>query len=152
MKRERPAKPGNVLERISVWTLIHHDFLVIRIRIYMWSASFTILFFAVAGIIPLRTALYLLLFCGCGIMLLLWSLIQWRRSILLGIQDEKLRLTAHAAMLRLISARQPHSHQRQIKKGYAARRYTWDKSALQRTHGKHRTGHPTDHAIGGGSQ
>lgn len=107
MKRASPAKQGTFLARVSIWTLVHHDFLASRIRIYMWSASFTLLFFSVASIIPLQIALYLLLFCGCGIVILLWSLISWRKSILLGIQDPELRQIAHAAMLRLIYARRP---------------------------------------------
>jgi hypothetical protein len=45
------------------------------------------------------------LFCGLSIMILLWSLIILRKSILLAIRDESLRREAHRAMLTLIHSR-----------------------------------------------
>ncbi|BBO80040.1 hypothetical protein DSCO28_06060 [Desulfosarcina ovata subsp. sediminis] len=127
MKRASPAKGGTFLARVSIWTLIHHDFLAGQIRIYTWSASATVLFFAVASIIPLQTALYILLFCACGIMILLWSLIIWRKAILLGIQDQELRQIAHAAMLRLIHTKERNRPQRRIKKGFSVSRHPYFK-------------------------
>ena len=108
MNRKRPFKRHSPLARISIWTITHHDFLAAQIRIYVWCASATVLFLSITGLISLQLALHLLLFCGLGILILLWSLINWRRSILLGIQDDDLKLEAHAAMLSLIHAR-PHS-------------------------------------------
>ena len=106
MERASPPKIQSLLARISIWTIVNHDFLAGRIRIYLWTASATLLFFSVASIIPIRIALYLLLFCGCALMILLWSLINWRKSILLSIRDQAMRQSAHAAMLTLIHARQ----------------------------------------------
>lgn len=103
---ETPPKFKSFLARISIWTIVNHNFLAARIRIYIWSASATVLFLSVASIIPLHIALYTLLFCGCAILILLWSLISWRKSILLDIRDQALRRTAHAAMLALIHAKQ----------------------------------------------
>ena len=94
-----------LLSRASIWTLKHHDLLAGQIRFYVWSASATVLFLSVASLIPLKAALYILLFCGLSIMILLWSLILWRKSILLAIEDEKLRREAHRAMLTMIYSR-----------------------------------------------
>jgi hypothetical protein len=106
MKRVTPPKFRSILARSGIWTITHHDFLAKTIRIYVWASSATVLFLSIAGFISLRTALHVLLFGGLGILILLWSLIHWRKGILLDIRDEKLRQTAHAAMLALIHARQ----------------------------------------------
>ena len=105
MNSTKPSKLKSVLARASIWTIINHNFLAGQIRIYVWSASATVLFFAVASIIPLHTALYLLLFCGSAIMILLWWLIRWRKAILLDIQNPEMKKTAHAAMLALIDSK-----------------------------------------------
>ena len=89
--------PRNYLARVSIWTIIHHHFLAGRIRTYVWTASAIVLFLPVAGIISLQVALNILLFCGLSMMILLWSLIRWRKAILLNIKDEELKLAAHAA-------------------------------------------------------
>jgi hypothetical protein len=94
-----------LLARASIWTLKHHDLIAGQIRFYVWSASATVLFLSVASFIPLIAALYIILFCGLFIMILLWSLILWRKSILLAIEDEKLRREAHRVMLTMISSR-----------------------------------------------
>ena len=108
MSPKHPFKHHSSLVRICIWTIVHHDFLAAQIRIYIWAASATVLFMSITSLIPLQLALHLLLFCGLGILILLWSLINWRRSILLGIQDDELKLEAHGAMLTLIHAR-PHT-------------------------------------------
>lgn len=105
MNSTEPSKLKSVLAWASIWTIVNHNFLAGQIRIYVWSASATVLFFAVASIIPLHTALYLLLFCGFAIMILLWSLIRWRKAILLDIQNPEMKKTAHAAMLALIDSK-----------------------------------------------
>lgn len=110
MKPAKPYKSRSMMARISIWTITNHDFLAGRIRTYVWSATATILFLSIGSIIPLQTALYLLLFCGLGLMILIWILINWRKAILLNIQDEKLRIIAHAAMLALIHARESRHH------------------------------------------
>lgn len=106
MKRATPSRSRFILARISIWTIINHNFLAERIRTYIWAASATVLFLSIASIVSLQVALYILLFCGCGMLILLWSLIHWRKTILLDIQDAELKQTAHAAMLALIHARQ----------------------------------------------
>ena len=105
MNPKHPYNPPSCLARISVWTIVHHDFLAAQVRIYVWAASAAVLFLSITSLIPLQLALHLLLFCGLGVLILLWALIHWRRSILLAIQDENLKLEAHAAMLSLIHAR-----------------------------------------------
>ena len=101
-----PFNAGAALARISIWTIVHHDWLAAQTRFYVWCACALILFLSIASVISLQTALYALLVCGLGLLMLLWSLINWRGSILLAIRDEKLKLTAHAAMLNLIHSRQ----------------------------------------------
>jgi len=105
MNSTQPSKFRSVLAKASIWTIVNHNFLAGRVRIYVWSASATVLFLSIASIIPLQTALYLLLFCGSAIMILLWSLINWRKSILLHIQNPELKKTAYAAMLALIHSK-----------------------------------------------
>jgi hypothetical protein len=106
MNSTKPSKFGSVLARASIWTIVNHNFLAGQVRIYVWSASAMVLFLCVASIIPLQTALNILLFCGCSMMILLWSLITWRKSILLDIQDPELKKIAHAAMLALIYSKE----------------------------------------------
>lgn len=108
MNPKDPFKQIYPLVRISIWTILHHDFLAAQIRIYVWAASAIVLFLSITSLIPLQLALHLLLFCGLGILILLWSMINWRRSILLDIQDDDLKREAHEAMLFLIHSR-PHS-------------------------------------------
>jgi branched-subunit amino acid transport protein AzlD len=93
------------LVRISIWTIIHHDWLAAQFRLYVWLASATILLLSIASVIPLQTALYALLFSGLGTLIVVWLLIHWRKSVLLSIRDEKLKQTAHAAMLALIRSK-----------------------------------------------
>ena len=97
---------GKPLARISIWTIVHHQWLAAQIRFYVWLASATILLLSIASVISLQTALYALLFSGLGTLILGWLLIHWRKSILLTIRDEKLKQAAHAAMLALIRSRQ----------------------------------------------
>lgn len=118
MKRASPSAGRSWLARISIWTIVHHDFLAGQIRIYVWTASATVLILSIFRIIPLQTALYILLFCVCAITILLWSLIHWRRSILLKIQDRTLKQRAHLAMLNLIHARAHHSSHRHTGKTF----------------------------------
>ena len=108
MKRASPAMNRAWLARISIWTIVYHDFLAGQIRIYVWTASAVVLILSIFSIIPLTIALYILLFCSCAITILLWSLIRWRRKILLGIENPELRQIAHVAMLNLIDAKAHH--------------------------------------------
>jgi uncharacterized membrane protein len=103
-------RPRSLLARASIWTIVNHDFLARQIRYYIWGVSATIFLLFLASIIPIHIALFALIFFGFGTMLLLWALIHWRKAILLDIRDEKLRRSAHAAMLALIHARQKGKH------------------------------------------
>jgi hypothetical protein len=94
-----------LLAKASIWTITHHDFLAGHIRIYVWYASAVLLFLSVAGLVPLKAALTILLICGLSIMIILWTLIVWRKMILLSISDEALKREAHGAMLALIHSR-----------------------------------------------
>lgn len=106
MNRTPSFNFGPPLARIGIWTIVHHNWLAAQIRLYVWLASATVLMLSIASVITLQTALYVLLFGGLGSLFLVWLLIQWRRSILLAIRDEKLKQAALAAMLALICSRQ----------------------------------------------
>jgi heme exporter protein D len=91
--------------RLSIWSIRHHDRLVGHLRIYVWSAAATILLLSLANRISLTTALYAILLCSLSLILLIWLLLERRRTILLGIQDAELRREAEAAMSVFIHAR-----------------------------------------------
>jgi hypothetical protein len=73
---------------------------------YVWSAVFVTLVMAFAQIIPLESALHGILVMGLGIGALLWVFIEWRRTLLLNIEDPELKRKAHEAMLVLIGSRE----------------------------------------------
>ena len=141
MNSTKPSKFGSVLARASIWTIVNHNFLAGQVRIYVWSASAMVLFLCVAGIIPLQTALNILLFCGCSMMILLWSLITWRKSILLDIQDPEMKKIAHAAMLALI-----YSKESQYSDGLAEKAI-YEYWPLGRANGQYRTGYAPDDPV-----
>ena len=105
MNRKSPFDFTCSLARISIWTIVHHNWLAAQIRFYIWCASATVLFLSLASLIPLPVALMILLVSGMGLLILLWTLIRWRRSILLSIRDQDLRQRAYAAMLALIRSK-----------------------------------------------
>jgi hypothetical protein len=105
MNRISSFNSGKPLVRISIWTIVHHQWLAAQFRLYVWLASATLLLLSIASVIPLQTALYALLFSGLGTLIVVWLLIQWRKSVLLSIRDENLKQAAHAAMLALIRSK-----------------------------------------------
>ncbi len=105
MNRIPSFNSGNPLVRFSIWTIVHHHWLAAQLRLYVWLASATVLLLSIASVIPLQTALYALLFSGLGTLIVVWLLIHWRKSVLLSIQDERLKQAAHAAMLALIQSK-----------------------------------------------
>jgi hypothetical protein len=91
--------------RFSIWSIRYHDLLVAHLRIYVWSATATILLLSLANIISLSTALNAILFSALSLAILIWLLLEWRRTILLRIEDPELRRSAEAAMHAFIYAR-----------------------------------------------
>jgi hypothetical protein len=102
---------------LSIWSIRRHDLLVTHLRIYVWSAAATILLLALGNVISLSTALYAILFSVLGLIVLIWLLLERRRTILLRIENKDLRKEAHAAMLAFIDARRDR-----IRGGLLARR------------------------------
>jgi len=96
---------GRFIERLCVWTVRHHDFVRSRVCLYTWTGTVTVLFFTIAMRISIETALSAILFSGLAVMMILWILIERRKTILLGITDPDLREQAYAAMLSLICSR-----------------------------------------------
>jgi heme exporter protein D len=91
--------------RLSIWSIRHHDRIVAHLRSYVWSAAATILLLSFANRISLTTALYAILLCSLSLVVLIWLLLERRRTILRGIQDTELRQEAEAAMYAFIHAR-----------------------------------------------
>jgi hypothetical protein len=91
--------------RLSIWSIRHHDLLVAHLRFYVWSATATILLLSLGNAISLSTALYAILFSALGLIVLIWLLLERRRTILLHIENAALREEAQAAMLAFIHAR-----------------------------------------------
>lgn len=91
--------------RLSIWSIRYHDLLVAHLRIYVWSATATILLLSLAGIISLSTALNAILFSALSLAILIWLLLERRRTILLRIEDPELRRSAETAMHAFIYAR-----------------------------------------------
>jgi hypothetical protein len=100
--------------RLSIWSIRQHNLLVIHLRIYVWSAAATILLLALGNVISLSTALYAILFIALGLMVLIWLLLERRRTILLRIEDATLRKEAEAAMLAFIDARRDRIYSGQL--------------------------------------
>ncbi len=92
-----------------IWTIKHHDYLAGQIRIYVWSASATILFLSFANLIHITTALKALLAGSMGIAAFLWIMILWRKERLLKINDPVLRQKAYTAMLELVASKNINS-------------------------------------------
>lgn len=91
--------------RLSIWSIRHHDLLVAHLRIYVWSAAATILLLALGNVISLTTALYAIFGSSLVLFILIWLLLERRRTILLRIKDTALGEEAQAAMLAFIHAR-----------------------------------------------
>jgi hypothetical protein len=90
---------------LSIWSIRHHDLLVAHLRVYAWSATATILLLSLANVVSLTTALYAILGASLSLVILIWLLLERRRTILLRIEDAELRQEAEAAMLAFIDAR-----------------------------------------------
>lgn len=91
--------------RLSIWSIRYHDLVVAHLRIYVWSATATILLLSLGNIISLTTALYAILISSMGLVILIWLLLERRRTILLRIKDPRLCQAAEAAMHAFIYAR-----------------------------------------------
>jgi hypothetical protein len=91
--------------RLSIWSIRQHDLIVAHLRVYVWSATATILLLSLGNVISLSTALYGILFSILGLTILIWLLLERRRTILLRIDDAALREEAQVAMLAFIHAR-----------------------------------------------
>ena len=105
MKRTPNGSRWRWPARLSIWSIRHHDALVAHLRYYVWFAAATVLLLSLASRISLTTALYAILFSSLGLVILIWLLLERRRTILLGIQDEELRREAEDAMRVFIYSR-----------------------------------------------
>ncbi len=106
------AKTSKQVAKLCIWTIRHHNFLINQLRLYMWSAVAVVLFLSIANVIHLKIALLAILFSSLCIVIILWALIERRKTCLLRIQDPDLKQQAHAAMLEFI-----HDRTDRLKKG-----------------------------------
>jgi len=104
--------------RLSIWSIRHHDLLVAHLRFYVWSVTATVLLLSMGNIISLTTALYAILFSVLGLIILIWLLLERRRTTLLSIEDANLRQEAEAAMHAFIHARRKRIRGKRQDDGY----------------------------------
>ncbi len=95
--RFHPTHPA--VAKWCIWSVKHQTWLAGQVRIYICGASAVLAFFALAGIISLKTALWSLFFSGVAISAVIWLLIRQRRIWLLNIQGPELRREALGAMV-----------------------------------------------------
>lgn len=115
MKEKITRKTGRSMERLCIWSLRHHEYILSRIRLYAWLGTATILFFALVTRVTVETALGAILFSGLIMVMVLYLLNERRKVILLRIEDPDLRAEAYAEMLRFLCRRKD-----KLKSGYPA--------------------------------
>jgi hypothetical protein len=115
MKEKTTKKAGRSVERLCIWSIRHHEFILSRIRLYAWLGTATILFFALVTPVTVEVALAAILCSGLVMMIVLYLLNERRKAILLQIADPELRAEAYAEMLRFICRRKE-----KLKSGYPA--------------------------------
>ena len=92
--------------RLCIWSIKNHDWLIARLREYVWSACGLILLLAAFGAIGLQAALLIVAFGCMGIIVVLTGLVLTRRNHLLNLTDPELKNEVYSAMIALIQQRQ----------------------------------------------
>jgi hypothetical protein len=105
MQQINTSQIKNRTARWSIWTIRHHDLIVSQLSLYTFGATALVLLVVLSGKISLESALAGLMLGALAIGLLLWILIEQRKSILLNIDDPQLRRRAHQAMLEFMAHR-----------------------------------------------
>jgi hypothetical protein len=117
MKNDTRERSGNLMTRFWIWTIKHHNVLVINIGIYTFTAVAVILFLSLGGVIHIETALNSILLGGLGNFAILWILLEIRRNHLLKVTDPELRKKAYEEMLVFIYQRK-HKLKKKEKKEF----------------------------------
>ncbi len=115
MKSDTRVKSRNLLTRFWIWTIKHHNVIVVDIGMYTFTAVAVILFLCIGGVIHLQTALNSILFGGLGNFAILWLLLETRRNHLLHITDPELRQKAYEEMLIFLYRRRHKIKRKEIK-------------------------------------
>lgn len=89
--------------RFYLWTIRRQDLISTHIKLYSWFAMVLLLVMALARVIPLETALGILLIGTLAWGTLLWALVERRRSWLLSLDDPVLLQEAHRIMLQYLT-------------------------------------------------
>ena len=105
MKNDHTGRMSKLKSRFWISTIKYHDLIVAHIRIYMFAGVAFILLLGLGGFIHIQTALYSILFGGLAILILLWMLLEVRRSHLFQITDPVLKQKAYDVMLEFIYRR-----------------------------------------------
>jgi len=85
--------------RLSIWSVRNQSWLAGQVRIYVFAGTALIAFLALARVISIETAMFSALCGGLVIAGLIWTLVQWRKAVLLNIEAPEVRQRAHQAML-----------------------------------------------------
>ena len=88
-----------------LWTIRRQNHISTTIRTQLMAAVSVVLLLSILLPIRLETALHIIFYTGLAVIVLLWALIERRRSWLLGIQDPVLKETAHQAMITYLRQR-----------------------------------------------
>lgn len=94
--------------KFCIWTIQQHNYIINRIRLYVWSASATVLFLSLINKIHLQMALHIILFGTISIVVMIWVLLSIRKALLLRINDPELKKIVYEAMLVFISSREKY--------------------------------------------
>ena len=104
MRKNQKNRTSKSIVEICLWTIRNHDLIVSSLRIYMFAATLTILFLALAGTLHTESAcMAIVVGCFC-ICLLIWIFSEIRKTLLLGIDEPDLKKKTHQAMLAFIES------------------------------------------------
>ncbi len=113
MGHNQKPQTNFTIARLCIRTILYQDLIAFHVRVYMFFATGIILMLALAGKIPLTTALVAIGIGGVCIVAILCLLIRTRKEFLLAIHDPELRDVAHDAMLIYLSRKKLSARQRQ---------------------------------------
>jgi len=121
MKKDIREKSKNVMTRFWIWTIKNHNLIVANIGIYTFSAVAVILLLSIGGVIHIQTALNAILLGGLGNFIMIWLLMEIRRSHLHHITDPEMRQKAYEEMLIFIYRRRHKIKKKETKE------YIWNR-------------------------
>jgi hypothetical protein len=113
------------LAKWLIWSILHQNYLITRVHMYLWTAVSVLLFLVFAGVMSFEAAILSIFIGGLTNLFFLWLFIEVRRIWLLRIQDPEVRAVAHEAMIVYI-----HANRRVHKKLCRDRQDYWCKPGI----------------------